>query len=70
MGNDKATAADGIRQGNFFGTQLIGPFLVKNPHYMELVATLLAGREVKVDGASNMAKAYAVACKELLARCQ
>lgn len=70
LGNDKVTAADGIREGNFFGTQLIGPFLVKNPHYMELVASLLAGREVKVDAQSNMAKAYAVACKELLARCQ
>ena len=68
LGNDKVTAFDGIREKNFFGTQLIGPFLVKNPHYMEMVCSLLTGEEVTVDQSSNMAKAYAVALKELKAR--
>lgn len=70
LGNDKASAADGIREKNFFGTQLIGPFLVKNPHYMETVCTLLMGEDVKIDPASNMAKAYQVALKELKARAE
>ena len=68
LGNDKVTAFDGIREKNFFGTQLIGPFLVKNPHYMEKVCSLLTGEEVTVDKDSNMAKAYEVALKELKAR--
>lgn len=68
LGNDKKSAAEGIREKNFFGTQLIGPFLVKNPHYMEAVCSLLTGEEVTVDKDSNMAKAYAVARKELRAR--
>ena len=68
LGNDKASAFDGIREKNFFGTQLIGPFLVKNPHYMEKVCSLLTGEEVTVDKDSNMAKAYEVALKELKAR--
>lgn len=68
LGNDKVSPAEGIREKNFFGTQLIGPFLVKNPHYMETVCTLLTGEEVTVDKDTNMAKAYAVALKELKAR--
>ena len=68
LGNDKVSAFDGIREKNFFGTQLIGPFLVKNPHYMEMVCSLLIGEEITVDKDSNMAKAYAVALKELKAR--
>lgn len=64
LGNDKISPAEGIRENNFFGTQLIGPFLVKNPHYMELVCSLLAGQEVKIDDDSYLAKAYAVSSKE------
>ena len=40
---------------NFFDTQLIGPFLVKNPHYMEEISSLLTGEEITVDKDSNMA---------------
>lgn len=65
LGNDKVSAAEGIRENNFFGTQLIGPFLVKNPRYMEQVCSLLTGQEVKIDQESYLAKAYAVSCKEL-----
>ncbi len=68
LGNDKKTPADGIREKNFFGTQLIGPFLVKNPHYMETVCTLLTDGEVVVAKDSNMVKAYEVARKELRTR--
>lgn len=68
LGNDKKSSAEGIREKNFFGTQLIGPFLVKNPHYMEAICFLLTGEEITVDKDSNMAKAYAVARKELRTR--
>ena len=65
LGNDKISPAEGVRENNFFGTQLIGPFLVKNPHYMELVCALLTGSGIKIDADSYLAKAYAVSCKEL-----
>ena len=65
LGNDKISAAEGIRENNFFGTQLIGPFLVKNPHYMEKICALLTGCDVKIDPESYLAKAYAVSRKEL-----
>ena len=65
LGNDKISLAEGVRENNFFGTQLIGPFLVKNPHYMELVCSLLTGSDIKIDADSYLAKAYAVSCKEL-----
>lgn len=65
LGNDKISPAEGVRENNFFGTQLIGPFLVKNPHYMELVCSLLTGSDIKIDADSYLAKAYAVSCKEL-----
>lgn len=68
LGNDKASPAEGIRQQNFFGTQLIGPFLVKNPHYMEMVCSLLTGEDVKLAPDSWLAKAYAVSRKELRSR--
>lgn len=70
LGNDKKSVAEGIREKNFFGTQLIGPFLVKNPHYMETVCSLLTGEEITLDKDTNMAKAYAVALKELKARAE
>jgi len=39
-GNLKETT-DGIRERNFFGTQVIGPVLVKNPLFAEYIAELI-----------------------------
>lgn len=33
IGRNTATAVEGVRQGNFLGTSLIGPILVGNPHF-------------------------------------
>lgn len=70
LGNDKASAADGIREGNFFGTQLIGPFLVKNPHFLQEVYTLLTGEELELSAENYICKAYQVALKELTTRAE
>lgn len=70
LGSDKKSPADGIREKNFFGSQLIGPFLVKNPHYLKEVYSLLIGEELTIDPQSNIAKAYEVALKELKARAE
>lgn len=68
LGNDKVTPAEGIREGNFFGTQLIGPFLVKNPHYLAQIMTLLTGEEHTPDPEGYGCKAYGVAVEQLRKR--
>lgn len=68
LGNDKASPAEGIRKNHFFGTQLIGPFLVKNPHYLAQMMQLLTGQSCPPDRSSYGSKAYEVALSELRKR--
>ena len=68
LGNDKKSPAEGIFAGNFVGTQLIGPLLVKNPHALAWVYQRLTGEEYTPDAEGNQVKAYEVALKELTAR--
>ena len=68
LGSDKKTAADGIHTGNFYGTQLIGPVLVKNPHFLCHLCRELTGADIAIDIETNIQKAYQVALKELSAR--
>ena len=70
LGNDKACGADGIHEKNFYGTQLIGPVLVKNPHFLEMICQAITGEEVVISAESNAKKAYAIALKELKNRLQ
>lgn len=65
LGNDKASAADGIRYKNFYGTQLIGPVLAKNPHFLAHICQELTGEAITIPADSNMVKAYEVSVKEL-----
>lgn len=66
LGNDKKSPAEGIREGNFFGTQLIGPFLAKNPHYLAQMVELLTGESYTPTGYG--CKAYDVAVAQLRQR--
>ena len=70
LGNDKACGADGIHEKNFYGTQLIGPVLVKNPHFLEMIYQAITGEEVVISAESNAKKAYTIALKELKNRLQ
>ena len=70
LGNDKRSAAEGVREKNFIGTQLIGPFLVKNPHYLREVYALLTGEPLELNNEDYIVKAYQAACKELSARAE
>jgi lipid II isoglutaminyl synthase (glutamine-hydrolysing) len=33
IGRNTTTAVEGVRQGNFIGTSLLGPILISNPHF-------------------------------------
>ena len=70
LGNDKQSAADGILEENFIGTQLVGPFLVKNPHFLKLVAEKLTGKKMVLSPKTNQFKAYESALRQLLGRLQ
>ena len=68
LGNDKKSCADGIHECNFYGTQLIGPVLVKNPPFLCHICRELTGEEITISTDTNIQKAYQVALNELQAR--
>lgn len=69
LGNDKgASAGEGIRCHQFYGTQLIGPVLVKNPHFLEALASQITGDSITVGADTYLRKAYNVALQELQKR--
>ena len=43
-GNNAGTAEDGVWEGSFYGTHLIGPLLMKNPHVNAYFTELLCRR--------------------------
>lgn len=68
LGNNKANPAEGYQNGSFFGTQMIGPVLTKNPHLLGAFVKVLTGEEYIPDPDSNLLKAYEIAKQELLNR--
>lgn len=70
LGNDKASASDGIRYQNFYGTQLIGPVLAKNPHFLAHICGELTGSDITIPSDFYASKAYAIALSELKNRIQ
>lgn len=68
LGNDKRSSADGVKEAGFLATQLIGPFLVKNPHYLGLVYETITGYAMPVEEEDYIQKAYVVSLKELQSR--
>ena len=70
LGNNKASADDGMTANNFRGTQLIGPVLVKNPHFLSTVVEEITGAAPALGEDSNIVKAYRISVGELKARIQ
>ncbi len=68
LGNSKQDPIDGIRQENFLGTQLIGPVLAKNPHFLAHICQAITGDPLDIDPASYIRKAYEVSLNELKKR--
>lgn len=68
LGNDKRGNADGIHVGNFYGTQLIGPVLAKNPQFLAHICQALTGEIISIPAEANMQKAYQIALQELSTR--
>lgn len=68
LGNDKESCGDGFCTEDFFATQLIGPVLTKNPHFLAHLYRKITGEELSIDPQSNLAKAYVVSLNELTKR--
>lgn len=65
LGNDKKNLSDGIIYRNFYGTQLIGPFLVKNPAVLSRIYRDITGETLILNEDLNIVKAYNTAVSEL-----
>lgn len=65
LGNDKRSPAEGVVSGRFFGAQLTGPLLVKNPPAAAYLFEALTGQALPPDGDGFAARAYASAVSEL-----
>lgn len=59
---------EGLVRGNFLGTHLIGPVLVKNPHFHTWFLRRLLGREPEPIACPNEEKAYEVTLQALMER--
>lgn len=68
LGNNKQTGQEGILENNFYGTQLIGPVLTKNPHLLSALVEKLTGSQWQADKESYLQKAYEIAKQELTKR--
>lgn len=72
IGNDKDDRNEGVRYKNVFGTHLIGPLLVKNPHFAGYIIQLLTkdikGFEYKETISQYEQEAYQTTLKELCQR--
>ena len=70
LGNVKGENRDGICRENFIGTQLIGPVLVKNPHFLCYMIEKITGEAIVLPADSNIQKAYGISVGELKKRLQ
>lgn len=72
-GNNAGTAEDGVWEGSFYGTHLIGPLLMKNPHVNAYFTELLcrrAGLPYQPQDCPHEQRAYEVTLRALQERFQ
>ena len=68
LGNEEKSKVEGVRKNNFFGTQLTGPVLVKNPHFLKYIAEILAGKELTNDTFSYEKAGFEITLNKLRQR--
>ena len=69
IGSDKDNKTEGIKHHNLFGTYVIGPILVRNPYFLELIIKgmyELKGNKIdKIELNENEIKGYELVLSEL-----
>lgn len=68
LGNSKEDNREGVRYKNFFGTHLTGPVLVKNPHFLKMLASLVAGKELNTEAFHYETAGYNITLEKLRSR--
>ncbi|HCA04917.1 MAG TPA: glutamine amidotransferase [Ruminococcaceae bacterium] len=64
----EGSKGEGIRLNNLFGTHLTGPALMKNPHFLEYIASLILGRQPESDYLNYERAGYEITLRELTKR--
>ena len=68
LGNRKGDVGEGIRMNDLFCTHVTGPLMVKNPHFLCAIASLLLGHEVDDSALVHEKRGYEVTLGELRKR--
>lgn len=68
VGNNSASAEEGICEKGFICTHITGPILIKNPHFLHYVASRLKDVELDADRFSYENAAYEITLKKLCER--
>ncbi|MBQ9765751.1 MAG: hypothetical protein IJW18_06110 [Lachnospiraceae bacterium] len=63
-GHHEGAMFEGVRYNNFFGTYLLGPFLIMNPRFMKYLMGLLGTEECKLAYEDAVMAAYEKRCHE------
>ena len=68
LGNAEGDKGEGIRKNNLFCTHVTGPVLIKNPHLLTYLCTLILGEQPDDGCLDYEKKGYAVTLRELRKR--
>lgn len=68
LGNADGDKGEGVRRNNLFCTHVTGPLLIKNPHMLTCLYTLITGQKADDGCLSYEQKGYAVTLSELKKR--
>ena len=68
LGDNDEGYYEGIHDRNFFGTHLTGPILIKNPHFLIYLASIVLGREPNADRLEYERKGYEITLSKLRER--
>ncbi len=70
IGNSENDKTEGIRKNHLYGTHLTGPILIKNPYFLEYIASIAAGNGVKLstDHLTHERAGYEITLSELTKR--
>ena len=65
LGDNPDTKSEGILYKNFYGTHITGPLLVKNPYFLEKLASKICGQTVSPDALIYEKRAYEITKRKL-----
>ena len=68
LGNENKEEGEGMVYHNFYGTHLTGPILIKNPYFLQDLASKLCGKEMDGEYLNYEKAGYEITLRELSKR--